>query len=243
MTHKTSLPPSLELITDSNGDKSQSTKFLSIIGSLSYLVVGSRPDIAFAVNLFACFLAKTGTNHWKGLRHLVEYLAHAADLYLNLFTDNRLKPLKCFSDASWGGEYSKTTYGILVTFFGCPVLWTSRRFTPIASSTCQAEYMALGVGTRQVLWVCHLLNDILKKQFTGIMHCDNQAALQVSVDDLANKCVRHVDRDFFLTNQALHEKKTELIWVPTKEQLADIFTKALLQEPFEYLRTCIMHGG
>jgi hypothetical protein len=174
---------------------------------------------------------------------LIGYLAHSADLYLHLFPDDRLKPLKFFSDASWGGEYSKTPYGILVTFFGCPVLWTSRRFTLIASSTCKAEYMALGVGTHQVLCFCHLLHAILKKQFTGSMHCDNQAAIRVSVNNSANKRVRHMEREFFLTTQVLHEKKTELIWVPTKEQLADIFTKALLQEPFEYLRTCIMHSG
>jgi hypothetical protein len=215
-THKTPLPTSLELITDPCGDKSKSTEYLSIIGSLSYLAVGSRPDIAFAVNLLARFSAQPGTNHWKGLRHLIGYLADSRDLSLNLFPDDLPKPLKCFCDASWGGEFAKSTYGVIVTFFGCPVLWTSRRFATIAASTCQAEYMALGVGTRQVLWVRHLVTDILKQSFTGALHCDNQAAIWVSTDDSANKRVRHVEREYYLTNQALHEKKTELMWVPTK---------------------------
>ncbi|POV96038.1 hypothetical protein PSTT_15876 [Puccinia striiformis] len=239
---KTPLPPNLELITDPLGNESDTTRYLSIIGALNYLAVGTRPDIAYSVNLLARFAAKPGANHWKGVKHLIAYLADSADLYLNLFPTVTEKPLKCFCDASWGGELAKSTYGVLVTFFGCPVLWTSRRFATVASSTCQAEYMALGIGTRQVLWVRHLLTDILKKEFTGLLHCDNQAAIRVSTDDSANKRVRHVDREFYLTNQALYEKKTELIWVPTKEQLADIFTKALSRDPFESFRRRIMDG-
>jgi hypothetical protein len=102
--------------------------------------------------------------------------------------------------------------------------------------------MALGIGTRQVLWVRHLLTDILKKDFTGHLHCDNQAAIRVSTDDSANKRVRHVDREFFLTNQAIFEKKTDIVWVPTTEQLADILTKALTKDPFEKFRGRIMLG-
>jgi hypothetical protein len=235
-THKTPLPPLLELITDPAGDPSQSTAFLSLIGSLSYLAVGSPPDIAYAVNTLSCFSAKPGTKHWKGIKHLIAYIADSKDLHLNLYPDNAVKPLKCFCDTSWGGEFAKSTYGILVTFFGCPVMWTSCCFPATASSTCQAEYMALGIGTRQVLWVRHLLTDILRKSFTGLLHCDNQAAIRVSADDLANKRVRHVEREFYLTNEALHQKKTELIWVPTTEQLADVLTKALGKEPFEQFR-------
>jgi hypothetical protein len=103
--------------------------------------------------------------------------------------------------------------------------------------------MALGVGTRQVLWVRHLLTDILKQSFTGTLHCDNQAAIRVSTDDSANKRVRHVEREYYLTNQALHEKKTEIVWVPTKEQLADVFTKALPKEPFESFQGRLMNGA
>ncbi|KAI7947795.1 hypothetical protein MJO28_009703 [Puccinia striiformis f. sp. tritici] len=236
------LPPNLELVTDPAGTESDTTAYLSVIGALNYLAVGTRPDIAYSVNLLARFAAKPGVNHWKGVRHLIAYLANSKDLFLNLFPTVTEKPLKCFCDASWGGELAKSTYGILVSFYGCPVLWTSRRFATVAASTCQAEYMALGIGTRQVLWVRHLLADILKQDFTGLLHCDNQAAIRVSVDDSANKRVRHVDREFYLTNQSLYEKKTELIWVPTKEQLADIFTKALSRDPFESFRRRIMDG-
>ncbi|KAI7951257.1 hypothetical protein MJO28_006941 [Puccinia striiformis f. sp. tritici] len=173
--------------------------------ALNYLVVGTQPDMAYSVSLLVRFAAKPGTNHWRGVECLIAYLADSADITLNIFPT--------------GGELAKSTYGILMTFYGCLVLWTSRCFATMAVLTCQAKYMALGIGTRQVLW----------------------AAMCVSTDDLANKRVRHVDREFYLTNQSLYEKKTELVWVPTKEQLAVIFTEALSRDPFESFRRRIMH--
>jgi hypothetical protein len=173
-TQKTLLPPSLELITEPNGDPSQLTEFLSLVGFLSYLAVGSCLDIAYAVNTLACFSAKPGTNLWKGIKNLIAYIANSKDFYLNLYLDSVVDSLKCFCNTSWGEEFAKSMCGILVTFFGCPVMWTSWCFPATAASTCHAEYMALGIGTRQVLRVQHLLTDILRKLFTGLLHCNNQ---------------------------------------------------------------------
>jgi hypothetical protein len=81
--------------------------------------------------------------------------------------------------------------------------------------------MALGVGTRQTLWVRHLL----KEDFVGHLHCDNQSTVQVAIDDASNKRTRHSERDFYITNEALFQKKTTLTWVCMKDQIADIFTR------------------
>ena len=124
ITHKTPLPSNPELVTDPDEDPTQSTNFLSIIGMLSYLAVGSQPDIAFGVNLLARFSASPGTRHWKGVHNLIGYVAGSQNVSLNLFPNSKPKPLKCFCDASWGGEFAKSTYGILITLFGCPVLWS-----------------------------------------------------------------------------------------------------------------------
>ncbi|POW09590.1 hypothetical protein PSHT_09061 [Puccinia striiformis] len=236
----TPLPSNYNATTDENGDSTNSGKYLSVIGSLSYLAVGTRPDICFAVNYLARFAAKPGVLHWKGVQHLINYLADSRELRLSLFPSADLQPLKAFADASWGGEFSRSSYGVLITFLNCPVLWVSRRQQSVASSTCHAEYMALGVATRQALWVRHLLRDVLKRDYVGHLFCDNQAAIKVSTDDASNKRTRHTDRDFYITNEALFQKKTSLEWVGTKDQLADIFTKCMTPDSFMTLRCRIM---
>jgi hypothetical protein len=239
ITTRTPLPPNFNAVTEV-GDSSTSTKYLSIIGVLSYLAVGTRPDIAFAVNFLARFSAKPSVTHWKGLRHLINYVAGTPNEQLCLFPIKSHQPLEVFCDASWGGEFSRSSYGVLIRFLHCPILWVSRRQQTVAASTCHAEYMALGSTTRHTLWVRHLLKDILNRDFIGVLHCDNQAAVRVATDDSSNKRTRHTDRDFYITNKALFKKLIELKWVPTIHQLADIFTKSLGPEVFKRLKQSLV---
>jgi hypothetical protein len=175
---KTPLPPGFNAVTET-GDPSTSTKYLSVIGSLSYLAVGTRPDISFAVNYLARFSAQPSVTHWKGLKHLVNYVAGTRDQQLCLFPEKMPKPLETFCNASWGGELSRSSYGVLVRFLNCPVLWVSRRQQTVAASTCHAEYMALGSATRHTLWVRHLLKDTrpdrLRANVTSQIRCGGPA--------------------------------------------------------------------
>ncbi|KAI7953792.1 hypothetical protein MJO28_006339 [Puccinia striiformis f. sp. tritici] len=229
---RTPLPSGYTTTTvgESEGDRSTSTDYLSIIGSMSYLAVGTRPDLAYAVNYLARFSACPAPDHWKALRHVVNYIANTKDRFLTIHPVDTSNPLKCYSDAGWGGEFQRSSYGIFLTFYDVPILWIARRLHTVAASTCHAEYMALGMATRQLLWVRELIKDILGFEFTGQLICDNEAAIKVGKDDSSNKRTRHTDREFYITNQALFEKKATLVWTPTDKQLADILTKALTPE-------------
>jgi hypothetical protein len=102
---KTPLPPNFNAPTE-DGDPATATKFLSIVSTLSYLAVGTRPDIAFAVNYLARFSGKTSVTHWKGLRHLVNYVAGTTDLSLCLYPQKQETPLLTYCNALWGEEFS-----------------------------------------------------------------------------------------------------------------------------------------
>jgi len=106
-------------------------------------------------------------------------------------------------------------------------MWVSQRLVMVASSTCEAEYMALGHATRHALWIRNLLSDILGVDFKVKLLCDNQSAVKISCQEASNKRTHHVDREFYVTNQALYEKKTLVKWISGKDQLADVLTKAL----------------
>jgi hypothetical protein len=120
--------------------------------------------------------------------------------------------------------------------FGCPAAWTSRRLVIIALSTAHAEYMAMGIGVRESLWMRSLLCDILGTEFVVKVLCDNQAAIKVCTDDGSNKKVRHTEREFYVSNQAYYWKQINIQWVPTKLQFANVFTKALT--PVLHLAQC-----
>lgn len=97
------LPSSFEAVADPAGNPDDSRAYLQIVMTLSYLAVGTRPDIAYAVNRLARYSSAPGVAHWKALRHLVNFVVLFQELRLNLFPRNAEEPLQCFVDSSWGG--------------------------------------------------------------------------------------------------------------------------------------------
>lgn len=101
--------------------------------------------------------------------------------------------------------------------------------------------MSLGTGTRQALWIRHLLEDITGRQLTIHLKCDNQSAVHVATDDTSNKRCRHVEREFFIVNEALHQKKAVIEWIPSSSQTADGLTKNLGPQHLQRLTSLLNH--
>lgn len=236
------LPLNFEAIADPAGDAATSRNYLQIVMTLSYLAVGTQPDMSFAVNCLARYSAAPGVSHWKALRHLVNFVMGSWDKVLCIHPNESSEPLQCYVDASWGGQYSKSTYGVFITFFGCPVFWASRRLASIAASTCQAEFMAMGIGTRQPLWICNLLSYMLATEYTIHLKCDNQSAIHIGTDDSSNRRSRHIEREFFIVNEAIFARKACVSWVTSASQIADILTKNLSTVNFQRLSRLVLNA-
>ncbi|PLW31227.1 hypothetical protein PCANC_23124 [Puccinia coronata f. sp. avenae] len=101
VSHATTPLPNTALPTTSTSPEAiKPTKFLSIVGSLSYVSSGSRPDITFAVNFLARFSKCPDTTHWKALNHLINYLAATKNKCLHIVPRPDSPRLACFTDAN-----------------------------------------------------------------------------------------------------------------------------------------------
>ncbi|MBW0535119.1 hypothetical protein O181_074834 [Austropuccinia psidii MF-1] len=148
------LPVKCDLLTLPEQDKTiQQHDFISAVGALSYVVTGTRPDLAYAVNLLARYSMSPGANHWRFLQHVLGYLNKTQHYCLSLTPDPGKLELKVYSDASWGGELSRSSHGYITTFLGFPIAWYAKCFATIASSSCHAESMALATASRHSQWL------------------------------------------------------------------------------------------
>ncbi|MBW0518195.1 hypothetical protein O181_057910 [Austropuccinia psidii MF-1] len=226
-SHKNPLPANITLPTlpDSHQPICQ-TKFLSIIGSLSYVVNATRPDMCFSVNILSRHQKNPGTEHWKALQHLLGYLKHTADYGVRLCPDP-LMGMDVYSDASWGGEFSRSCHGFVALLHGCALLWCAKFLITIAAFSFHAEYMALSVATRHGLWIRELIFSLTGKWLAVDLCCDNASCVKISKDSISNKRTRHSNCDFFITNQALFQGKATLTWIPGVNMIADVMTKPL----------------
>ncbi|MBW0524131.1 hypothetical protein O181_063846 [Austropuccinia psidii MF-1] len=200
------------------------TPFRSIIGLLAYLVSGSCPDLAFAVNYLARHSMGPTATHWEMLDHVVGYLLKTRDRGL------RLRPggisLSLWSDAGWGGDLERSQTGFILKLSDAPILWASKRQSVVELSTCAAEYIALSDSTQHLVQAINQLTQLVH-DFDKTIFCDNQAAVQVSVDNKSRKCMRYLDRAFFFVNNTIHKHDIAVKLVKTGEMQAVALTKRL----------------
>lgn len=147
----------LQLKTAGTGKEGiESLRYLLVVGSLSYLAVGTQPDIAFTVNYLARFSVCPQQEHWMAVKHILRYLSSTKRHGIMFRYGDVNEKLEVFCDANWGREGSRSAHGYMIFLYGCPIGWASRRHSCMATSTCHAEYMAFGTATREVMWVINI---------------------------------------------------------------------------------------
>ena len=117
------------------------------------------------------------------------------------------------------------------------VSWFSKKQNSIALSTAEAEYVAATSCCTQLLWMMQTLQDFQIKCTSPIpIMCDNTSAISVSKNPVMHSKTKHIPIKYHFLREQVLEQNVKLEYVPSKEQAADIFTKPLPREAFEYLR-------
>eukprot|EP00253_Pinus_taeda_P035264 PITA_35264 len=101
----------------------------------------------------------------------------------------------------------------------------------------EAEYVAVASCCTQLLWMMQTLQDIQITCTPPIsIFCDNTSAVSISKNPVMNLKTKHIPIKYQFLREQVLEQKVKLEYVPSKEQVADILTKPLPRETFEYLR-------
>lgn len=136
--------------------------YKELVGSLMYLMLGSRPDICFAISYLSQFQNCYGKEHWKYLKQVLNYLKGTLDFGI-VFTQSNKEELhlNAFVDASFAYDYDrKSTSGYLLKLNNNVILWSSKKQSVVALSSTESEYIALSLCARECLFCKNLLSDI-----------------------------------------------------------------------------------
>eukprot|EP00253_Pinus_taeda_P026219 PITA_26219 len=103
--------------------------------------------------------------------------------------------------------------------------------------TAEAEYVAAASCCTQLLWIMQTLQDFQITCTPPIsILCDNTSAIIISKNQVMHSNTKHIPIKYHFLHEQLLEQNVKLEYVPSKEQVADILTKPLPKETFEYLR-------
>ena len=68
------------------------------------------------------------------------------------------------------------------------------------------------------------------------IYCDNTSAINISKNPVLHSKTKHIPIKYHFLQEQVNEQQVKLEYVNTKEQVADIFTKPLPKDAFDYLR-------
>jgi hypothetical protein len=130
------------------------TWYQSAVGSLIYLMLCMRPDIAYAVSQLSRFSANPTENHKSAVKRVFRYLKGSIDQGLVFDFANRDQGLLGYTDANWGRDNDKqSTGGYAFMLFGTIITWSSKRQATVALSSCEAEYIAETEAAKEAIWL------------------------------------------------------------------------------------------
>jgi transposase InsO family protein len=212
--------------------------FASLVGSLLYAMVCTRPDIAAAVLAVSRHMSNPSEQHWTAAKRILRYLHGTQSMGLTFRRDGG--GLLGFSDADWGGDTvtRKSTTGFLFLFGGAAISWSSKLQATVALSSVEAEYMALSTTVQEALYVRNLLADIgfPQAQSTPVL-CDNQGSLALAKDPVFRPRTKHIDIRYHFIRERIEQGVIKVEYCPTESMVADALTKPLQGAQFEFCRT------
>jgi hypothetical protein len=162
----------------------QSIPYASVVGSLMYAQVCTRPDIAYAVSVLGRYLNDPGLSHWTAAKKVLRYLKGTKNFMLTYRRSDILEVVG-YSDADFVGcsDDRRSTSGYVFMMANGAVSWKSVKQTLTASSTMEAEYIACYQATCQAIWLRNFISGLvvvgtIEKPLK--IFCDNSAALSFS---------------------------------------------------------------
>jgi len=207
--------------------KEQVTRYQSMIGSLMYLVTGTRPDLAYTISFLVQFSSCPTDEHIKAAKHVFRYVNGTRNLGL-FYPYTTTNAIDVYVDADIAGchDTRRSTSGYIVLFNNCCVSWLSKKQASVAKSTTEAEFVAMSYGTRHLRWLLKGLTN-LRLRVPIAMHADNTGANFLPVNPQINVRTKHIAVDFFIMREALEDNLFVLLKVESVNNLADICTKIL----------------
>ncbi|OIT28865.1 retrovirus-related pol polyprotein from transposon tnt 1-94, partial [Nicotiana attenuata] len=145
-----------------------------------------------------------------------------------------------FSDVDWAGcaITRRSTTGLCVILGANCISWSLKKQHTVAKSSAEAEYRALAALAAEVTWIVHLLHHVgVLLASPPVLYSDNISALHLSSNPILHARTKHVKLDYHFIREKVTSGAMVTKYVPSLNQVADIFTKALTKQQYQFLRS------
>ncbi|XP_071708181.1 uncharacterized mitochondrial protein AtMg00810-like [Rutidosis leptorrhynchoides] len=233
---------------DTNGKQSASLGapyhdpryYRRLAGALQYLTF-TRPDISYAVQQICLHMHNPHETHMLALKRILRYLQ--GTLSLGLFISKSTSTsLVSYTDADWAGcpDIRRSTSGYCVFLGENLISWSSKCQPTVSRSSAEAEYRGVANVVAESCWLRNLLLELACPITKATMvFCDNLSAIYLSGNPVQHQRTKHIELDIHFVREKVSRGEVRILHVPTRFQIADIFTKGLPRILFEEFRSSL----
>jgi hypothetical protein len=241
MELNTKLSESMSPQTDEERKAMLAFPYRSVVGSLMYLMISTRPDLAFVVQQLSQFLANAGLKHWQAAKRALRYVKGTLDYGLVLGgTYDANAPLHAYADSDFANcvDTRRCVGGFITFWYNSAISWVAKRLRSIVISTTEAELMILCLLAQECLFIKQAAGELGHPITQAIpLYEDNQSTIQVVNNSGQHGRTKHIEVRYHFLNDLVEENVFRLVYTDTRNQIADIFTKPLDIATFCALRT------
>jgi hypothetical protein len=113
----------------------------------------------------------------------------------------------------------------------------SKKQATTATSSTEAEYMAAASATKEAVWMRNVLSSLNHRQVDPTpIFIDNRGARILTEDPSFHQRAKHIEVQHHYSRECSERGIVVFVDVPTKDNIADMFTKALPAPSFEGFR-------
>ena len=177
--------------------------------------------------------------HYNGVKRVLRYLKGTEDYGLFYKKGDLREELLGYSDSDFVGDCNDRKSTLWHIFFlgGMAVSWSSQKQSIVALSLCEVEYIAATSATCQAIWMSRLLGELMRNEaMKAKLLVDNQSVITLSKNPIHHNRTKHIDTRYHFVRQCVEDKKIEIDFNQSEDQLANIFTKALRKVKFLEMR-------
>ncbi|CAM8974082.1 unnamed protein product [Rhodiola kirilowii] len=226
-----------ELETKEEKAYMENVPYSNAVGCLMYAMVCTRPDIAHGVSLVSRHMANPGKYHWHAKKWLLRYIKGTLGKGL-VYGKGKVSAdlIQGFVDSDYARNIDtrKSQTGLVFTVFGTAVSWKANLQKVVALSTTEAEFMAITEAVKEALWMKGQMIELGHGQSCVKVHSDSHEVIHLSKHHVFHERSKHIDVRMHFVRDVADSGVVQVVKIGTKDNPADILTKSVPSEKFDY---------
>jgi hypothetical protein len=143
------------------------------------------------------------------------------------------------ADSDWAGDPDtrRSTTGYVFQLGNNLITCRSRRQKHVTLSACEAETVAASDAAQEALYLCSVLKELgFPQKGPATIMQDSQSSIAFANNEAKHTKMKHIDIKEQFLRELITDGRVKTKYIPSDQNVADMFTKALPRARFQQLR-------